>query len=75
MCVCVCVCVCESLSCVQLLVTPMDYSLPGSSGSPWNSSGKNPGVGCHSLLQGIFLTQGSEPGSPTRRADSSPSED
>ena len=26
--------------------------------SPWNSSGKNTGVGCHSLLQGIFLTQG-----------------
>ena len=28
---------------------------------PWNSSGKNTGVGCHSLLQGIFLTQGSNP--------------
>ena len=25
--------------------------------SPWNSSGKNTGVGCHFLLQGIFLTQ------------------
>ena len=25
---------------------------------PWNSPGKNAGVGCHSLLQGIFLTQG-----------------
>ena len=25
---------------------------------PWNSPGKNTGVGCHSLLQGIFLTQG-----------------
>ena len=24
--------------------------------------GKNTGVGCHSLLQGIFLTQGSNPG-------------
>ena len=24
---------------------------------PWNSPGKNTGVGCHSLLQGIFLTQ------------------
>ena len=23
---------------------------------PWNSPGKNMGVGCHSLLQGIFLT-------------------
>ena len=28
---------------------------------PWNSPGKNHGVGSHSLLQGIFLTQGSNP--------------
>ena len=26
---------------------------------PWNSPGQNTGVGCHFLLQGIFLTQGS----------------
>ena len=25
---------------------------------PWNSPGKNTGMGCHSLLQEIFLTQG-----------------
>ena len=25
----------------------------------WDSPGKNPGVGCHALLQGIFLIQGS----------------
>jgi len=25
---------------------------------PWNSPGKNTGVGCYFLLQGIFLTQG-----------------
>ena len=25
---------------------------------PWDSPGKNTGVGCHFLLQGIFLTQG-----------------
>ena len=25
---------------------------------PWDSSGKNTGVGCHALLQRIFLTQG-----------------
>ena len=25
---------------------------------PWNSPGKNIGVGCHFLLQGIFPTQG-----------------
>ena len=29
---------------------------------PWNSPGKNIGVGSHSLLQGIFPTQGSNPG-------------
>ena len=28
---------------------------------PWNSPGKNTGVGCHFLLQRIFLTQGSKP--------------
>ena len=28
----------------------------------WNSPGKNTGVGSHSLLQGIFPTQGSNPG-------------
>ena len=27
----------------------------------WNFSDKNTGVGCHFLLQGIFLTQGSNP--------------
>ena len=26
--------------------------------SPWDSPGKNPGVGCHAFLRGIFLTQG-----------------
>ena len=29
---------------------------------PWNSPGKNTGVGCCSLLQGIFLTQRLNPG-------------
>ena len=28
---------------------------------PWDFSGKNTGVGCHFSLQGIFLTQGSNP--------------
>ena len=28
---------------------------------PWNFPGKNTGVGCHFLLQGIFPTQGSNP--------------
>ena len=29
---------------------------------PWDSPGKNTGVGCHFLLQGIFSTQGSKSG-------------
>ena len=29
---------------------------------PWDSPGKIAGVGCHALLQGIFPTQGSNPG-------------
>ena len=29
---------------------------------PWDSPGKNTGVGCQFLLQGIFPTQGSNPG-------------
>ena len=28
---------------------------------PWDSPGKNPGAGCHSLLQGIFATPESNP--------------
>ena len=34
---------------------------------PWDSPGKNPGVGCHFLLQGLFLTQGLSPGLLHRR--------
>ena len=40
---------------VWVFCEPLDYS--SSFLSPWNS-GKNIGVGCHFLLQGIFLTQG-----------------
>ena len=29
---------------------------------PWDSPGKNTGVGCHALLQGIFPSQGLNPG-------------
>ena len=31
---------------------------------PWEFSRQNTGVGCHALLQGIFPTQGSNPGLP-----------
>ena len=34
---------------------------------PWDSPGKNTGVGCHFLLQAIFPTQGSNPGLPRCR--------
>ena len=40
---------------------PMDCSPPGSSVCG-DSPGKNTGVGCHVLLQGIFPTQGLNPG-------------
>ena len=40
------------------LCDPVDPRLIG----PWNSPGENTGMGCHSLLQGTFLTQGSNPG-------------
>ena len=44
--------------------------------SPWDSPGKNTGVGCHTLLQEIFLTQGLSPPllSPALQADSVPTE-
>ena len=35
--------------------------------SPWNSPGQNTGVGSRYLLQGILLTQGSNPGLPYSR--------
>ena len=58
-----------SFCCVLFLVAqsylticdPIDCSPPGSS-VHGDSSGKNTGVGCHALLQGIFPTQGSNPG-------------
>ena len=34
---------------------------------PWDSPGKNTGVGCHGLLQSIFPTQGSNQGLPCCR--------
>ena len=45
----------QSLSCVQPFATPeiVVHQAP-----PWNFSDKNPEVGCHFLLQKIFLTYG-----------------
>ena len=49
-----------SCSVVSNSCNPMDCSLPGSS-VHGIFPGKNTGVGCHFLLQGIFLTQGLNP--------------
>ena len=46
----------------QLSPTLCDPMEPARLLRPWDSPGKNPGVGCHFLLQGIFPTQGSNPG-------------
>ena len=43
------------------LCGPMDCRSPGSS-VDGHSPGKKTGVGCHTLFQGIFPTQGSSPG-------------
>ena len=48
----------KSLQSCSTLCNPMDCSLPASS-VHGDSPGKTTGVGCHVLLQGIFLTQGS----------------
>ena len=53
-------CKCWSLSCVRLFVTL--WTVAARLLCPWKSPGKNTGVGCHSLLHVIFLTQGSNPG-------------
>ena len=54
------VCACSiSQSCLTLL-QPCGLS-PASFLCPWDFPGKNTGMGCHFLLQKIFLTQGSNP--------------
>ena len=55
----------KSLSGVRLFATPwtVAYRLLCS----WNFPGNSPGVDCHFLLQGIFPTQGSNPGLPRCR--------
>ena len=47
---------CSLLSHVQLFVTP--WIIASQALSPWDFPGKNTGMGCHFLLNGIFLTQG-----------------
>ena len=60
------------LSRVQLFATPwtVAHQASPSMGFP----GKNTGVGCHFLLQGLFPTQGLNPGLLHWQADSLPSQ-
>ena len=69
-CVCVCVCVCVrarvlSRPIVSDSVTP--WTVACQAPCPWDSPGKNAGVGCHALLQGPFPIQGLNPGVPSCR--------
>ena len=54
-------CLLSRFSHVELCLTPWTVAPPGSS-ILRDSPGKNHGVGCHSLLQGVFPTQGSNLG-------------
>ena len=51
----------KSLSRARLFVTP--WTVAGTKvPHPWDFQVKSTGVGCHFLLQGIFQTQGLNPG-------------
>ena len=45
-----------------------DSMRPNGLYSPWNSPGQNTGVGSQYLLQGVFPTQGSNPGTFSRES-------
>ena len=51
----------KSLSHARLFATPWIVACTKLL-HPWDFQGKSTGVGCHFLLQGIFPTQGSNPG-------------
>jgi len=55
-----CVCMLSHFSGVRLFATPWTVAHTRLL-CPWDSPGKNTGEGCQALLQGIFLTQGSNP--------------
>ena len=61
---CLCACMLSRFSHVWLFATPWTLRLL----CPWDSPGKNTGVGCYALLQGTFQTQGTEPESLTTPA-------
>ena len=66
-----CAVLCSVAQSCLTLCNPVDCSLPGSS-VHGDFSGKSTGVGCHFLLQGIFLDQGSSPRLPHWQADALP---
>ena len=70
---CCCVCVCVSHQVVSHSLQPHGLQ-PARLLCPWNSPGKNTGVGSHSLLQGIFPDPRTEAGSPLLQEYSLPSE-
>ena len=49
-----------TVSCISPTLQP-DGLEPARLLCPWDSPGKSTEEGCHALLQGIFLTQGSKP--------------
>ena len=52
---CLCACVLSRFSWLSVTLETVTRLL-----CPWDSPGKNAGVGCHTLLRGSFLTQGSK---------------
>ena len=57
-------CCCTSMSCLRPHELYLTRRL-----CPWDSPGKNTGVGCHFLLLGIFLSQGLNPHLLHRQVD------
>ena len=58
------ICRCTAWECVVKVSVISDSLWPLGLYSPWNSPGQNTGVGRIFLLQGIFQTQGLNPGLP-----------
>ena len=50
---------CVHAQSLQLCLLANSWTGPARLLCPWDSPGKNTGVGCRALLQGIFPTQGS----------------
>ena len=71
-CIKLCVCVCVLVALLRPALC--DPHGPVRLLCPWNSPGKNTGMGSQFHLQGIFPDLGFEPRSPALQADSLPSE-